>query len=465
MSQECVGGSSQHEENGHVGLEYLPPDELARIMTFLRLDDVHNLLLSSKTLHHNCQEERVWYSMCDSTWAGATDVQQWVKSDKSPRKLASRSPPPAPRHLVHPPSNFRQLYYFLRHVERLCGLWRSIGEGPVGSLVSFSWTSDGIEGEELTYSSLKKKPDRTPCFRLCPRRGLDTEIQWGEDGSTVTLKVHPSGVTERLHRSPSVEAAALVSYGSPSSSTMLGESPEGSFEYAWLEFMANSVAKPSRMRRRSSRGIGPQAPVLHHLRKIDPPRPSTRHPLAGLWVGDYGLAGFQVVRIAYDFTGRAARVVADKITGDEGVAAGQRTFWALAAAVARPWPPEEVSLMDDLQRRQEEAAEEGALEGLEALFLEDDSSSSSEGESGEVNGGGAGFSNGSSRGNKEVVAVHMGAGQVGVGEGQPREWVEGRLWVLADGSLVFWWLEDIMQSVALRRVDEEVVSSYPRRAD
>jgi hypothetical protein len=483
MSSETVGQPENRDEESQprVGLEHLPPDELARILTFLRLDDVNNLLRCSKTLQETCQDERVWYSMCERRWSDLTDIRQWVDNDIA-CSLSSRARSPAVgrRHIVPAPSTYRQLYYYLRHVEQLCGLWRVIGEGPVGAFISFKWVSDGLEGEDISYSSLKRKPDRTPYFRICPRKGLNIEIELdiNHDNSTATLKVYPHAGTDRaqLHRSSSAEAAAAVSFGGgtpKSSAAILGTSPEGSFEYAWLEFMSSNVARSSRIRRRSSRGMGgtSNAPVLHHLRKIDPPKASLRHPLAGLYVGDYGPAGFQVIRIAYDFTGRAARLIADKIVGDEGVSAGARTFWALAAAVEVPWPAGEVEILEDLQRLQEESMEEHALEGLEALFLEDDDEQeepSSPGNGGEYptnhqqnNNTSTMHTDSSTNTNnintKQVVGIHIGAGQVGVGNGQPREWVEGRLWVLGDGTLKMWWMEHIQQSVELRRIDAEVV--------
>lgn len=474
-----------------MGLDNLPPDELARILTFLRLDDVHNLLRTSTALQKSCQDERVWYSMCDTTWSHLTNIRQWVDTNETTCSPSSRTRSPAfgRRHIVVAPSSYRQLYYYLRHVEQLCGLWRVIGEGPVGAFILFKWASDGLEGEEISYSSLKRKPDRTPYWRICPLKGLNIEIEWDsiDDKSTATLKIHPRTGSDRvqLHRSSSAEAAAAVSFGAgtpQSSATLLGTSPEGSFEYAWLEFMSSNVAKPSKVRK--SRGMGGTsiAPALHHLRKVDVPKPTLRHPLSGLYIGDYGPAGFQVIRVAYDFTGRAARLIADKIVGDEGVSAGQRTWWVLAAAVETPWPQSEVEIMEDLQRIQEERAEEHALEGLEALFLEleDDEDSQSDIYSNNTNdgidngvhqgGGGNGHQNaavpsnitsvtnppGFSPNNKQVVSIHIGAGQVGVGNGQPREWVEGRLWVLGDGTLKMWWMEDIQQGVALRRIDADI---------
>jgi len=479
MSSERVGGP-------YLGLEDLPADELARILTFLRLDDVHNLLKTSKKLQKSCQDERVWYSMCDTTFSHLTNIRQWVDTNDTACSPSSRTRSPAfgRRHMVPAPSTYRQLYYYLRHLEQLCGLWRVIGAGPIGAFISFKWASDGLEGEEISYSSLTRKPDKTPCWRICPLKGLNIEIEWdsNDDKSTATVKIHPRAGSDRgqLHRSSSAEAAAAVSFGGgtpQSSATLLGTSPEGSFEHAWLEFMSSNVAKPSKLRKSGGMGGTSSAPVLHHLRKVDVPTPSQRHPLAGLYVGDYGPAGFQVIRVAYDFTGKAARIVADKIVGDAGVSAGQRTWWVLAAAVETPWNQSEVEIMEGLQRLQEQNVEEHALEGLEAFFFEDEESQSDTdgtmsdgdengfGSNGNGNQENADFSDNATSAtnpsgppskNTQVVGIHIGAGQIGFGNGVPGQWVEGRLWVLGDGTLKMWWMDDIQQDVALRRIDADI---------
>ena len=479
-------------------LESLAPDELARIMTFLKIKDLKNLNATSKSLHSHLYDERVWFAMCSVTFSHCTDIRQWLRTDKSSEKTPFSPLPPlySPPPVRSPPTCFKELFFYLKKIEKLQGLWRIIGDGPVGSLISFQWTSDALEGEEISFSSLKRNPDRTPFLKLCPRRGLNVELEWGDTSDdddddatvqTVTLKVHPVGGTDRhLYRSSSADAAAAVSFSygcspqSKSSSLLLGTSPEGSFEYNWLEFMSANVAKPSKMRRRSSRGAGggpSTAPVLYHLRRVDHPLPSTRrHPLAGMWIGDYHhtIGGvMQVLQLSYDFKGHAARVVAHKITGDEGVGAGQRSWWALAAALPQPWSAEEIELVAVLQRQQEEAAEEGALDGLEALFLEEDdveggdegTGSGSYAEEDRIESGGNDIStNTNSRSRNEIVSIHTGAGQIGGGGGgyNSQEWVEGRLWVLGDGSMQWWWLSDgdgdgdevvVMESVAMRRVD------------
>ena len=57
---------------------------------------------------------------------------------------------------------------------------------------------------------------------------------------------------------------------------------------------------------------------MFHLRRVPAPAPTVRHPHCGLWAGDFGPeSGMQVLSLAYDFSGRAAALLAVKVTGDE----------------------------------------------------------------------------------------------------------------------------------------------------
>ena len=56
-----------------------------------------------------------------------------------------------------------------------------------------------------------------------------------------------------------------------------------------------------------------ESTTIHHLCHVHRPVPTARHPLQGLWKGDYGPNGIQVVQIMYDFSGTAARLVATKV--------------------------------------------------------------------------------------------------------------------------------------------------------
>lgn len=56
----------------------------------------------------------------------------------------------------------RALYPVLSRYSGVVGLWRSIGDGPVGSFFQFRWAQSCIEGDQLVYHS----PLR--CAKLCP---------------------------------------------------------------------------------------------------------------------------------------------------------------------------------------------------------------------------------------------------------------------------------------------------------
>lgn len=131
-------------------------------------------------------------------------------------------------------------------------------------------------------------------------------------------------------------------------------------------------------------GSSGESTTLHHLCHVHRPVPTARHPLQGLWKGDYGPNGVQIVQIMYDFSGSAARLIATKVqpscflkvialpaglvwlyeverskdaseplntglvqvTGDDHVPAGRRTWHALAAPQAEPWNSEERDLIN-----------------------------------------------------------------------------------------------------------------------
>ena len=48
---------------------------------------------------------------------------------------------------------FRSLYPILERYGGVVGLWRSVGEGPVGSFYQFRWGRDCVEGVQLVYHS------------------------------------------------------------------------------------------------------------------------------------------------------------------------------------------------------------------------------------------------------------------------------------------------------------------------
>ncbi|CAL8466796.1 g6332 [Coccomyxa elongata] len=269
---------------------------------------------------------------------------------------------------------------------------------------------------------------RSSFHRIGPDRSVIPELI--SDKHCVLRQIHavqntPSRAAE------SVAAVAMNSFGSsPTGDVVLGSSPEGSFEHEMLRFMQGTVASKPR-RRRSSRSLSSggahgESTRVYHLCYVHRPMPTARHPLQGLWKGDYGPNGVQVVQIMYDFTGSAARLVATKVTGDDHVPPGRRTWHALAAPLAEPWSREESDLID--------------LKDMLASRSSLDSTPDSE-EPPPCN----------------VVAVFAGKGKVaGLNYIEPR-WVDGRLWQYDNGGIGFLWIDPVFQHllVDLKRIDDD----------
>ena len=143
----------------------------------------------------------------------------------------------------------------LHESEPSVGLWRLVGEGPRSALLAFRWGRDGIEGVELEpRAPLTGRCAASPWARISPARGLTTAVAVEPDGGHATVTVYGSQ-GRALHRSPSAEAAAAVALPSSAASSLgtpLGSSPLGSFEHEWLEFVAGTVGKRSKQRRRAA---------------------------------------------------------------------------------------------------------------------------------------------------------------------------------------------------------------------
>ena len=142
--------------------------------------------------------------------------------------------------------------------------------------------------------------------------------------------------------------AAEVGFGTPRSlssrdSPLTGVSPENSFRQAWSQFMGSSVQARSKMRRRSSRSRFAQ---LRHLKPVDFPKPSKRHPLAGIWVAEIDEEEFEVISVAYDFlTTNAAMLVGTKLAG-AGFHEPGAPIWQIRAAQHTDWNADEIDLFN-----------------------------------------------------------------------------------------------------------------------
>lgn len=165
--------------------------------------------------------------------------------------------------------------------------------------------------------------------------------------------------------------------------------------------------------------------------------------------------------LAYDFKGRAAQLVATKVTGDELVPAGQVSWRAAAAALPTPWAAAEQELVQQHEERwlqEREWWEDEEEDDGEEDEDEDDGVSASAADSLLLCGGGgahplaAAAGEAGARGPPRVVAIHEGSGQVaGPGFAHP-EWVQGCLLVFATGGLAFVWGEGLNQVTEMRRL-------------
>ncbi|KAK9916208.1 hypothetical protein WJX75_000032 [Coccomyxa subellipsoidea] len=370
-----------------------------------------------KALNCTACSDSLWLRICQAKFAD-TDPTLWI-AQASSGIAGTRS--------VQAPTNYRSVYRLLSSSAFIVGLWRGSGSIARSHLYEFHWEVDCIVGTGLRYESMRLSAIRSSFHRIGPDRLITPELI--SDKHCVLRQTHINQKTPS-RAAESVAAVAMNSFGSsPTGDIVLGSSPQGSFEHEMLRFMQGAVASKSRRRRssrnQSSGGSSGESTTLHHLCHVHRPVPTARHPLQGLWKGDYGPNGVQIVQIMYDFSGSAARLIATKVTGDDHVPAGRRTWHALAAPQAEPWNSEERDLINlrelivpRLPLGDDEAADEPPC---------------------------------------NVVAAYAGKGKVaGLNYFQPR-WVEGRLWQYDDGGIGFLWIDAVFQHllVDLKRIDDD----------
>jgi hypothetical protein len=156
---------------------------------------------------------------------------------------------------------------------------------------------------------------------------------------------------------------------------VLGTSPSGSFEHSMLSFMARSIAPGgrSRQRRRASRSSASgasDAPPPVHLSKIPRPRPSFRHPIAGVYAlfSDWPLvddnAG-ELVYAKYSFSGAQAKVVCRHAIDGSLVleATGEVLSPEMQSVAARIEQQLKERALKERARRHPGGSEDGLVEG------------------------------------------------------------------------------------------------------
>ena len=295
------------------------------------------------------QDDELWHILCDVTWSKCTDVLSWVQpAEESTSSQDSVSCPSKP-------ATFRDAYILLHHVQDLVGLWRIIGEGRKGSLVNFFWEEDSLVGEALVHRSIHCTPEKDSFYRVYPSTESITCVEWGENHESVALLVNEMNGEENsrpgtpsrsvaIHR-PAV-CCAEVGFGTPRSSAIMGESPDGSFKSAWSQFMSSNVMKRAKMRRKPSRH-SMALQNIRHLKRVQIPEPTKRHPLSGLWICEIEKDSFEIISIRYSFKDNVAAVVAEKLCGP-GCASPGECIWNVVAACRTDWSGSEIDLFSEM---------------------------------------------------------------------------------------------------------------------
>lgn len=393
----------------------LPRDELGLVLAHLSPRDVVSLLSTCKKFAREVfSDDELWHCLASELFRNQVDVLRLV----TPRRTQNSKPLPIPGSIrgegsarggsyqsyssgaSFPPSSpfpststprrsgtpcdsdgnsasrritcFKDAYIVLNRLGGLRGLWRVIGEED-GPLVSFEWSGEQMVGQQLVFASGTGRPDFATFCAIKPSLEVLKSVQW-DMNSTVGIWTSDERdcnvqTPERSMASQASMDAAEVGFGTPRSlssrdSPLTGVSPENSFRQAWSQFMGSSVQARSKMRRRSSRN---RFTWLRHLRPVEIPKPSRRHPIAGVWVAEIDEDEFEVISVSYDFLStNAAMVVGTKLAG-AGFHEPGAPIWQIRAALHTDWNADEIELFN---RFKEYANLEMPGERLEMFGLE-----------------------------------------------------------------------------------------------
>jgi hypothetical protein len=333
----------------------IPRDAFVHILHYLEPVDVIHLALTCREIRETLNDDNVWHCLCTALWSDEVRVLRLVASEDT---LAPNVPSSSKGLSAKRAPRFKDAYVILRHLEKLRGLWRLIGEGKEAKLVTFHWDKDIMLGQNLVFVSGTGCPEYAPFCSFAPTLDVLRNIEYESGYDQVALRIDDAFTSiDRNNNSrscsPSISTphqrsteVADVGFGTPRSfssrdSPMYGTSPESSFRQAWSQFMSSSVQARSKMRRRSSRQV--QFSSLRHLQRVVVPKPNRRHPLAGLWVADLDDGILEVILLSYNFRSSVASIVAKKLQGRGCLLPGD-TIWKIQAASSTEWIPEEVEL-------------------------------------------------------------------------------------------------------------------------
>ena len=393
----------------------LPRDELVLVLAHLSPADIVSLLSTCKKFAQEVfADDELWHCLASEVFRSEVDVLRLV----APRRTQNSNPLPIPGSsrgeygarggsyqscssgVSFPPSSpfpststprrsgapcdidgssasrrvtcFKEAYIVLNRLGGLRGLWRVIGEGD-GPLVSFEWSGEQMVGQQLVFTTGTGRPDFAAFCAIKPSLDVLRSVQW-DINSTVGIWTNDERecnpyTPERSMTSQASMDAAEVGFGTPRSlssrdSPLTGASPENSFRQAWSQFMGSSVQARSKMRRRSSRS---RFAWLRHLKPVMIPKPSKRHPIAGIWVAEIDEDEFEVISVSYDcLSTNAAMIVGTKLAG-AGFHEPGAPIWQIRAAQHTDWNTDEIELFD---RFKEYANLDMPGEGTEMFGLE-----------------------------------------------------------------------------------------------
>lgn len=319
-----------------------------------------------------------------------------------------------------------------------------IGEAREGGLVRIEWRKAFMVYSRLQWSKVTHRPPQEqPCHRILPMLETIQSIEWDCDRQGVSLRIDEECIVDCERGSTNVgkqrstepafraaEAASEVGFGTPRGSPLLGESPDSSFKQAWSQFMSSSVMKPAKMRRRSLRYL-----TRHiHLRRVDIPQPTSKHPLAGLWICEMEDNTIEIFSLSYNFRESEAHVYGCRVSGPS---ASEAPWFKVKAAKVTEWSDFETDLFNKMlelrDNRNHSSTEEGSIEySLDVLGLQDTTM---------------------------VGSCHIGVSQdfSTFMQGETDDtWTSCRLYVF-DDSCICLLLVDIMQILPLQRIDTNFI--------
>eukprot|EP00241_Pyramimonas_parkeae_P015910 CAMPEP_0114282094 /NCGR_PEP_ID=MMETSP0059-20121206/3372_1 /TAXON_ID=36894 /ORGANISM="Pyramimonas parkeae, Strain CCMP726" /LENGTH=466 /DNA_ID=CAMNT_0001402707 /DNA_START=8 /DNA_END=1405 /DNA_ORIENTATION=+ len=372
----------------------LPREIIARILRSSILDERDLLTFGQvcKSLHDVANsEDLVWAPKCEARWGSRTSLSSWLCTLQEAQSPVPTPPSTPPRfgsapllgaathdsdlHANPGPSTYLDLYRLLSKYETLVGVWRAVGKHPRGGLYSFAWHRDAIVGSQhmghtpsrhLRAQEMAVVRARPADESLsCVPQFIDAEhIGLVRAGEMHACSSSPAGLNSRAEAAATVGATLHTSRSLPRGArtplASISCSPPQSFGNAYFEFTSGRVAEPGgrrRQRRATRAGRGaedagipstsrppPQVSCVsaQHFARLHVPVATELTPLAGLWSAVYMSHELEIVLVEYGVDGT---IIATKVTGDECVPAGEKTWTACTATLRTSLTSEEGSIL------------------------------------------------------------------------------------------------------------------------